>query len=196
MSGNVCPVWVGYLLSSPLRKMLEDPEPLLAPYVKPGMVVADIGCAMGFFSLPMAGLVGNTGRVVCVDIQEKMLHGLKKRAVKAGVAGQIDCRLCDEASFHLERDGRPFDFILASAVVHEVPEASRLFKEAFHALKPGGRFFFSEPAGHVSREKFDDEVATAEACGFRVIETPRVRRGQAVVLQRPASIEGLPGQTV
>jgi len=190
MAGNVCPVWVGYLLSSPLRKMLQDPESFLSPYVKPGMRVGDIGCAMGFFSIPMAGLVGDTGRVVCVDIQEKMLKNLKRRAAKAGVGEVMDYRLCDEASFHLASPGNPFDFMLASAVVHEVPEPGRLFQEAFEELKPGGRLLVSEPSGHVSRQTFEEEIATAEACGFRVTETLAIRRTHAVILERPAAVEG------
>jgi len=175
--------------------MLQNPEPLLSPYVKPGMTVGDIGCAMGFFSIPMAGLVGDTGRVVCVDIQEVMLKSLKKRAVKAGVNDRMEYRLCDEASFHLASPGQQFDFMLASAVVHEVPEPSRLFNEVFQVLKPGGRVLFSEPSGHVSRQTFEKEIATAEACGFRVIETLTIRRTHAVVLEKPAAVEGLCGES-
>ena len=52
MAEDVCPVWVAYLLASPLRKLLQNPERILAPCVHEGMTVVDIGCAMGFFSLP------------------------------------------------------------------------------------------------------------------------------------------------
>ena len=182
MANNVCPVWVGYLLSHPLRKMFQNPEDLLSPYVRPGMTVADVGCAMGFFTLPMARMVGADGRVICVDIQEGMLKSLKKRARKAGVEGVMDYRLCDENSFCLAKDNQGIDFILASAVGHEVPDVSRLFQEIFLALKPGGKLLFSEPAGHVSQGMFDREQAEAEACGFRLLSTPEVRRSHTVVL--------------
>ena len=48
----------------------------------------DAGCAMGFYSLPMARMVGSGGRVICVDLQEKMVRscsrGQKKRTYTAG----------------------------------------------------------------------------------------------------------------
>ncbi len=184
MANNVCPVWVGYFLSNPLRKMLQNPESLLSPYVKPGMTVADVGCAMGFFTLPMARMVGADGRVICVDIQDGMLKNLKKRAQKAGIENVMEYRLCDENSFCLAQDAQNIDFIMASAVGHEVPDVSRLFQEIFQALKPGGKLLFSEPAGHVSQEMFNSEQAEAEACGFRILSTPEVRRARTVVLEK------------
>ena len=96
MSERVCPVWVGYLLASPLRKFAHNPDKILSPYVKEGMTVLDIGSAMGFFSIPMAQMVGPEGKVICVDMQEKMLERLQKRAHKAGVADRIETRLWEE----------------------------------------------------------------------------------------------------
>ena len=73
MSLHVCPFWVGYLLLSPVRKLLTNPDRILEPYIRSGMTVLDAGTAMGFFSLPIARLVGESGHVVCVDLQERMV---------------------------------------------------------------------------------------------------------------------------
>src|SRR5437868_8621484 len=102
MSERVCPVWVGYLLASPLRKFAPNPDKILSPYVKEGMTVLDIGSAMGFFSIPMAQMVGPEGKVICVDMQEKMLERLQKRAHKAGVADRIETRLCGQDTLRLQ----------------------------------------------------------------------------------------------
>ncbi|MEA1968069.1 MAG: hypothetical protein U9N77_07605 [Thermodesulfobacteriota bacterium] len=67
-------IWVGHLLASPIRKLLQNPEKILSPHIKPGMTVLDIGCAMVFFSLPMAWMTGPDGKVVCMDIQEKRVY--------------------------------------------------------------------------------------------------------------------------
>ncbi len=184
MAERVCPVWVGYLLSSPLRKLIQNPEKILSPHVKPGMTVVDVGCAMGFFSIPMAGMVGPSGRVVCVDIQEKMLQSLKKRAVKAGVDAAMEYRLCVNGALGLEDLDQGVDFILAFAVVHEVPDPAKLFAETFRALKPGGRFLLCEPAGHVSQQLFRDTVEQARACGYQVVDSPRISKSHAVLLEK------------
>jgi len=84
---------VGHLLASPLRRFAQDPAKILGAHVTPGMTVLDVGCATGFFSLPLARLVGPGGRVVCADLQEPLLRALERRARRAGVAGGIRCRI-------------------------------------------------------------------------------------------------------
>ena len=180
---KMCPVWMGHLLASPLRKLSQNPDAILSPYVKPGMTAVDIGCAMGFFSIPMARLVGDSGNVVCVDIQEGMLKGLKKRAAKKGINGNLECRLCDENSFHVDQGSPYADFICIYAVAHEVPEPARLFKEAASALKPGGAILFGEPAGHVSEETFTKELEIARGLGFEPVERLAIKRSHAVLLK-------------
>ena len=81
----VCPWWLGPLLANPLRRLVQDPAAILAPHVREGMTVLEPGCGMGFFSLPLARLVGPGGRVVCVDLQRKMIEGLRRRAKRAGL---------------------------------------------------------------------------------------------------------------
>jgi ubiquinone/menaquinone biosynthesis C-methylase UbiE len=73
MAKRVCSWWVEYLLVTPLRRLVHNPERLLAPFVTAGMTVLEVGPAMGFFTLPFACLVGPTGQVICVDVQDGML---------------------------------------------------------------------------------------------------------------------------
>ena len=86
MANRVCPWWIGYLLASPLRRWLgQDPAKILSPYVREAMTVLEPGPGMGFFTIPLARLVGPSGRVIAVDLQPKMIESLKRRASKAGV---------------------------------------------------------------------------------------------------------------
>src|SRR5919108_3539807 len=63
------------------RDREEDCKTLLAALkVKPGDVVCDLGCGNGFYSLKIAKLVGERGKVIAVDIQPEMLELLKERA--------------------------------------------------------------------------------------------------------------------
>jgi len=186
MADHVCPVWVGYLLASPVRRLFQNPKKILGPYVNRGMKVLDIGCAMGFFSLPLAELVGSDGKVICVDVQEKMIASLKKRARKAGLSDNIDARVCPSDSFGLADLKEQIDFVAAIAVVHEVPDAARFFSEVYAMMKPGRQLLVAEPQGHVSQEDFESTISTAKQAGFAVNDQPRINRTRAVLLGKGA----------
>lgn len=184
MERHVCPWWIGYLLASPLRRCSQDPEKILGPYIKEGMKVMDVGCAMGFFSLPLARMVGATGQVVCIDLQEKMIKSLKKRAAKAGVSDRIDTRVCSPNSLEIDDIPEEIDFALAYAVVHEVPDSEALFSQVHQSMKPGSKLLLGEPKGHVSESDFNQTITTAQCCGFEVLEHPEIKRTHAVLLNK------------
>ncbi|MDP2886294.1 MAG: class I SAM-dependent methyltransferase [Ignavibacteria bacterium] len=184
MSDHVCPWWLGYLLASPIRTLAQDPEKVLRPFVKKGDTTLDVGSGMGFFSLPMARLVGERGRVVCVDLQEKMINGLRRRASRAGLIDGMDLRVCTPASLHIDDLAGTIDFALAFAVVHEVPDAKRLLSEIHAALNTGGHLLLSEPSGHVSEGAFAKTLSVAESVGFRVAATAAIRRGHSKLLTK------------
>jgi ubiquinone/menaquinone biosynthesis C-methylase UbiE len=181
---HVCPVWIGHILCSPIRKLIQDPRAILAPHVTPGMCAMDIGPGMGFFSLPLAELVGQGGRVICVDLQQGMLDALLRRARRVNLGDRIEPRLCTLESLAVDDLAGRIDFALAFAMVHEVGDPSRLFAQIRAALKPAGRLLFAEPKGHVTVDAFAKSVAAAEAAGFRSICHLRITRSHAVLLER------------
>jgi 2-polyprenyl-3-methyl-5-hydroxy-6-metoxy-1,4-benzoquinol methylase len=188
MAEHVCPWWLGYLLASPIRRWLtQSPEEMLGPFVREGSVVLEPGPGMGFFTLPLARMVGSTGRVVAVDIQPKMLAELQRRAARNGVANRIDARLVDREQMRLNDLKGAVDFCLAFAVVHELPSASSFFNEVALALKPGGLMFLAEPSGHVKAARFQEELDAAHIAGLGVVSRPTVSRNQAAVLQKAAN---------
>lgn len=184
MAEHVCPVWVGYLLASPVRKLLQNPKKILSPYVKEGMNVIDIGCAMGFFSLPLAEMVGTDGRIICVDMQEKMIKALEKRARRKGLSNRIETHLCNDNSLGLDNLKYEIDIALAFAVVHEVTDASSFFSEIYKILKQSGEVLVAEPKGRVSEDDFNISVSVAEQNGFKVIDRPKISRSSAVLLKK------------
>lgn len=127
MAEHVCPWWMGYLLASPIRRWMARPEELVAPYVREGMTVLEPGPGMGFFTLPMAKMVGASGRVVAVDIQQKMLDELRRRAAKKGLSRRIEARLANAGTLGIDDLKGEVDFVLAFAVVHETPSADGFF---------------------------------------------------------------------
>ena len=185
MSERVCPWWLGYLLAAPIRKLGQNPSRILSPYVKQGDTVLDAGSAMGFFSLPLAQLVGTTGRVISVDLQERMIKGLKRRAAKNGLDKRMEMRVCTTQSLCIDNLADKIDFALAFAVVHEVPDPGRFLREIYSSLRKGGLFLLSEPTGHVTIEAFDQTLAIARDIGFHVASVPVIRRSHSTLLAKP-----------
>src|SRR5260370_24763230 len=99
---HVCPWWIGYFLVSAVRRLLAAAARMLALYVRDGMTVLEPGPGMGFFTLELARRVGRSGRVVAVDIQPRMIAGLKRRAGRAGLLDRIEARLADRNSMALD----------------------------------------------------------------------------------------------
>jgi len=184
MAGHVCPWWLGYFLSCPIRRFYEDPDRLLAGTVRPGMTVLDVGCAMGFFTLPAARLVGPEGRVIAVDLQERMIRSLKRRAKRAGLSDRIDTRVCSEHSLDLsDLDGK-VDLALALHVVHEVPDAGNLMSELYRVTRPSGKLFVVEPEGRVTVDDFAKTVGVAEQAGYLLESKVALKRGQGALLAK------------
>jgi ubiquinone/menaquinone biosynthesis C-methylase UbiE len=189
MAEHVCPVWIGYLLASPIRRLFQNPERILGPHVRAGMTALDVGPALGFFSVPLARMVGPGGRVVCADVQAAMLERLKERAAKAGVADRIDARLVTDGTFGLADLDGAVDFALAFAVIHEMDDARAFFAAAARALRPGARLLVAEPTGHVGAEAFARTEAAALDAGFARLAPPRVASSRTALLERsPAPI--------
>jgi len=187
MAEHRCPWWLGYVLASPLRRWLQGPPDFIRDYVRPGMTVFEPGPGMGFYTIELAHNVGASGRVRAVDVQPRMIHGLKRRLAKAGVEKQVDARVSFEDSLGLDDLRGAVDFTLAMAVVHEMPSPEWFFKQAAEATKPGGTLLLAEPAGHVKPEAFQAELDAAAKAGFAVTDRPVLRRVHAALLKKNAA---------
>ena len=181
---SVCPWWMGYLLASPLRRLAQSPGRILSPFLRTGMKVLEPGPGMGFFTLEMARIVGPTGHVVAVDIQPRMLEELRRRAQRAGFDNQIETRLAEDGTLGVSDLASTIDFVLAFAMVHEMPDAALFFREAAQALKPGGCMLLAEPRGHVKEDGFAAELTLAARVGLNPIERPQVPQSHAALLRK------------
>ena len=179
-----CPWWAGPLLASPIRRLLESPEKLLGPWVSPGMTVLDVGCAMGFFSLPLARMAGPGGRVLCVDVEPRMIEGLVRRATRSGLAERIVPITCGDDDLGLaDREGT-VDLAVAIHSLHEMPDIERALRQIAGALRPGGRLLLLEPKGHTSQETWEYELEAAGRSGLRVVGRPVLRRRRSALLEK------------
>jgi 2-polyprenyl-3-methyl-5-hydroxy-6-metoxy-1,4-benzoquinol methylase len=65
---DVMPWWLNYLLVNPIRRLFDSPKKTLQPVVAKGMTIIEPGCGMGYFSLPMARMIGSRGKLYCLDL--------------------------------------------------------------------------------------------------------------------------------
>ncbi len=124
------------------RQRQEDCETLLRELdIKPGQTICDLGCGNGFYTLQMAKLAGEDGKVYAVDIQPEMLHLLSERAKEEEITNiepvlgtQIDPKLPEGS----------VDLILLVDVYHEFSHPHQMLQAMRKALKPGGLIALAE----------------------------------------------------
>jgi ubiquinone/menaquinone biosynthesis C-methylase UbiE len=148
------------------------------------MTVLDVGPGMGFFTLPMARMVGREGKVIAVEAQEGMLAALRKRARRAGLGARIIPRIGLSNSLVLEEYDGKIDFALAFAVIHELPNVPRFFRELAAALKPGALSLIAEPKGHTSAKEFEEIQAAAEKARLIQVDRPKIFGCYAALLEK------------
>ena len=118
------------------REQEERPSEVIKQLdLKAGMVVCDMGCGNGFYSLTMAKLVGPEGKVLAVDIQPEMLHLLELRANEEGIEN-IEPVLSTIVDPKLPKES--VDLLLMVDVYHEFSHPQLMLEKIRESLKPDG----------------------------------------------------------
>jgi ubiquinone/menaquinone biosynthesis C-methylase UbiE len=179
---HVCPWWLCFTFDNIFRKLVQDPEKILKPYIQEGSTVLDIGCGMGYFTIASARMVGEKGQVIAADIQEQMLLALKRRAKRAGLEKRIVLQLNAQDSLEIDRKA---DFALAFWMIHEVPDRVRFLQQIKLTLKSGALFLMAEPTIHVNREMYENTIQTAQEVGFILRSSPRIFLSRSALFSTP-----------
>ena len=108
---RVCPVSHAHHLDNCVRRLMHPAKRIVGRFIREGDTVIDIGCGPGFFSCPMARMVGETARVIAVDLQEEMLAMLREKAEKEGVSSVIEVRKAEPTTLNIGCRGAA-DFVL------------------------------------------------------------------------------------
>jgi ubiquinone/menaquinone biosynthesis C-methylase UbiE len=137
---------------------------------------------MGYFSLAMARAVGPTGKVICIDLQDKMLEMARRRAERAGLSDVMQFHKCTADSLGIKIT---CDFALAFYMVHEVRDQRKFLEEVLDLLKSGGTFLVAEPKLHVPEAAFNKTLSLAQAAGFEVAGRPAISGSRAVLFKKP-----------
>jgi len=160
-------------------------NPTALASLKEGETVLDLGSGAGIDCFLAAQAVGSTGRAIGVDMTAEMVDRARENARTNGIEN-VEFRLGEIE--HLPVADRSVDVVISNCVVNLSPDKPQVFREAFRALKPGGRMFLSDivllkPLPEGGRKSIEayvgcvagasmkaDYLAAIEAAGFRDVE--------------------------
>lgn len=131
-----------FKLDNPQRRLELPPlETLKLLGLTKGNTVADVGCGIGYFSIPAASIAGDEAIVYALDLSQEMIDEVEKKSVDSGMA---IIKTIKTEEYELKLDDASVDFILMSLVLHEVEDKARMIDEITRILKPGGTFSLIE----------------------------------------------------
>ena len=188
--------------SGPERDAWQHPDLVMdALGIKPGSVVADVGCGRGYFTFHLAQRVGRQGKVYAEDLKSDELTEIRHEAKEKGVT-QIET--VDGAADDPSLPEGALDAVLVVDAFHEMHHYNAMLAGIYKALKPGGLLALidgvAEPGksrdDYYSHHRMPAEVERedAERNGFRFLrEQPGFKRPEPpkeyyfLILEKPRS---------
>lgn len=162
-------------LDNPTRRKYMPPYKTLEKFglkSKEAGTFLDIGCGIGYFTIPAAKILTN-GRAVGIDILPEMLEHAKERSEGLN---NIEFKLCKEYEFPI--DPETIDYAMLSNVLHEIEDKNKYIKEVRRTLKDEGQVFIIEwkkvetnygpPIDH--RISQEEVIELFKANGFKLLE--------------------------
>ena len=180
MSSHLHPVEKAGVLESRFRKLVQNPEKIVKKYIQSGMTILDLGCGTGYFTTEIARLLGESGKIIAVDVQDGMLDILRKKIENSELKHNIQIHKSKENSLELSEK---FDFVFAFYVFHEMRYWENIIPELKVIVKPGAKILIAEQKFHVPRKTFNTFIQKMEDIGFEVCERPKIFLSRAVIMQ-------------
>ncbi len=129
-------------LDNPIRrKKLPPKQTLLNLGLSDGDIIADIGCAIGYFSLPASDIVGDSGKVYAIDISKAMLDVLKNKINENNIT---NITLIQSKEYDFGLDENSVNFAFMCNVLHEIENKERFLNEIKNILNNNGKISIIE----------------------------------------------------
>jgi len=124
------------LVHETLYSLFRDPYKVLnAAGLEPGQKVLEVGCGPGFFTIPAARIVGETGSVYALDVNPLAVERVRQKIEKEGVTS-VKTILADAAQTGLP--DQSFDLIFVFGVARPIGGMENIMTELHRLLKPEG----------------------------------------------------------
>jgi SAM-dependent methyltransferase len=137
-------------------------NPVALASLKPGETVVDLGAGGGFDCFLAAKQVGETGKVIGVDMTPDMITKARMNAEKVGTQN-VEFRLGEIE--HLPVADDSIDIIMSNCVINLSPDKLSVYRDAFRVLKPGGRLAIADILATAPLpEKVQQNLALVAAC--------------------------------
>jgi ubiquinone/menaquinone biosynthesis C-methylase UbiE len=180
-NSKVCPAELAGLFNNFIRKRVQNPQKILEPYIKSGMTVLDFGCGPGFFTIEIAKMLSNSGRIIAVDLQEKMLKIIKQKIEKTNLENIILLHKCKNDIIGINEK---IDFILLFWMFHEVPDQKNTIKELIKLLRDNGKILIVEPKIHVTGKRFQEMAQMIEEMKLKIEKGPKIFFSRSALLKK------------
>jgi SAM-dependent methyltransferase len=172
-----------FVMDNFVRRWFSPPKKKVSKFISVGSVVADVGCGPGYFTIPIAELVGSTGKVYAADSDSKSINVLRTKSDARGFENIIEAHTTSAANLKAIPD-RSIDFVFANAVLCCMVDHSGAVVEIKRILKPQGLAYLS--VTKLFRRK-DPKAVTREEW-LRILDGFRVREDGEGFLNRWATV--------
>lgn len=161
-----CPANLAWLVDNPMMNAMAGPDKLFSRMqLQQGMKFLDVGCGPGRLTIPAANWVGESGEVVALDLQDKMLEKLRARLAKTQLN---NVRLVHAGAGQGAITESDFDRAILVTVLGEIKNKPAALSEIYAALKPGGLLSVTELLTDPHYQRRSKVKQLAVAAGFKV----------------------------
>lgn len=141
-----------------------NPELILSQCeISPGSWAADFGCGSGYFSLPLAGVIGKEGRLFSFDVIPQALEAVSGKAKSLGLDNVVTSRVNLEKIEGSKLQAESLDFVVLKDVLFQNKQKELLVAEAYRVLKKGGKALVVEWNQHFAGIGPEKELRIPEA---------------------------------